>query len=95
MNISDLTPEAREALHIICEYGVGLVPLVGGVNYAPPLHGIVPTVHHLGTRDLARLGLVGSIGTTSHYTGNATLYALTPAGREALGIEVRDFEGVR
>ena len=95
MNLSDLTLEAREALHIICEYGVALVPLVGGTNYAPPTFGIVPTADHLGVRDLARAGLVGSIGSTSRYHGSATLYALTPAGREALGIEVRDFEVVQ
>ena len=93
--LDDLTPEAREALHIICEYGVGRTPLLGGRNYTPPLHGIVPTVDQHGVSQLARSGLVGSIGFTPSYDGKATLYALTPAGREALGIEVRDFEGVR
>lgn len=94
MNLSDLSDGAREALHIICEYGVGRVPLVGGRNYAPPRVGIVPTVDHLGVRELARRGLISSIGFTPTLDGKATLYALTPAGRDALGIEVRDFEGV-
>ncbi len=91
MSLTDLSDEAREALHIICEYGVGQCGVNGGRNYAPPLHGIVPTVDYHGSHELAKRGLVGTIGRSLTGDGNATLYALTPAGREALGIEVRDF----